>query len=55
MNRDLLKRLEILEGRSPDEASELIRQRLQELGIGADPFDQGTHLLVESIIAEIRK
>lgn len=56
MNRDLLKRLELLEGRSPDDAAELIRQRLRELGIGEpDPFDEGMQLLVESIMAEVRK
>ena len=56
MNRDQLKRLELLEGRSTDTAADLIRRRLRELGIGEpDPFDQGMQMLIESIIAEIRK
>lgn len=56
MSWGALDRLRALEGKQPSETAELIRKRLEELGIGEpDPMDPGTALLIENILEAITK
>lgn len=59
--RDLLKRLERIEGQRHPEAArhariaELTRDRLRDQGIEPDPYDEGARLIVDSIMEAIRE
>lgn len=54
--RERLERLEAARRFSPPALEALIRERLRALRVGdPDPMDEGTRLLVETILSEIRK